>query len=195
MPGVCEDLISVHRFYEDFATFHVIISGSLRHLDVKGCDIAAEVIKLLNTLSSSLTVVVKSYDETAGITEALLYEGTNSKQLIVLVSESREDWCKLVSNIDLDIKPSRNEGFGMSSFLAISADLPVLTSEHCGLGMVLNFVSFGNSHVVDPVKLQVWDNWIKQVREKDGELHWKEAKQLRDGYTETLTGSIKVRKW
>ena len=36
----------------------MIISGSLRHLDVKGCDIAAEVIKLLNTLSSSLTVVV-----------------------------------------------------------------------------------------------------------------------------------------
>lgn len=135
----------------------MIISGSLRHLDVKGCDIAAEVIKLLNTLSSSLTVVVKSYDETAGITEALLYEGTNSKQLIVLVSESREDWCKLVSNIDLDIKPSRNEGFGMSSFLVISADLPVLISEHCRLGMVLNFVLFGNSHVVDSVKLQVWD--------------------------------------
>ena len=104
----------------------------------------------------------------------------------MLVSESRKDWCKLVSNIDLDIKPSRNEGFGMSSFLVISADLPVLISEHCRLGMVLNFVLFGNSHVVDSVKLQVWDNWIKQVREKDPELHWKEVKQLRDGYTETF---------
>ena len=63
----------------------------------------------------------------------------------MLVAESCEDWRKLVSNIDLDIKPSRNEGFGMSGFLAISADLPVLISEHCGLGMVLNFVLFGNS--------------------------------------------------
>ena len=102
----------------------------------------------------------------------------------MLVAESCEDWRKLVSNIDLDIKPSRNEGFGMSGFLAISVDLPVLISEHCGLGMVLNFVLFGNSQVVDSVKPEVWDNWIKQVREKDPELKWKEAKQLRDGYTE-----------
>ena len=50
---------------------------SLRHLDVKGCDIAAEVIKLLDTPSYHLTVVVKSFGETAGITEALLHEGIN----------------------------------------------------------------------------------------------------------------------
>ena len=35
-PGVCEDLIGVRRVYEDLATFHVLISGSLSHFNIKG---------------------------------------------------------------------------------------------------------------------------------------------------------------
>ena len=74
-PGVCEDLIGVRRVYEDLATFHVLISGSLSHFNIKGCDIVAKAIRLLNTASYHLNVVVKSHDEAAGITEALLNEG------------------------------------------------------------------------------------------------------------------------
>ena len=180
----CEDLIGVRRVYEDLATFHVLISGSLSHFSIKGCDVAVKAIKLLNTPSYHLTVVVKSHDETAGITKALLNEGINSQQLGVCVAGSREEWRKLMCKVDLAIKPSRNEGFGMSGLLAISADLPVLISEHCGLGMVLKTVLFGNSHVVDSVKPEVWADRIQQVRDKDPELRREEAKQLRDGYTQ-----------
>lgn len=143
--------------------------------------------QLLNTPSYHLTVAVKSSNETADIRKALLKEGIDSRQLTVCVAESREDWRKLVCKVDLAIKPSRNEGFGMSGLLAISADLPVLISDCCGLGIVLKTVLFGNSHVVDSDESQVWADRIKQVRNRDPELRHKEAKQLRDGYTKKFS--------
>ena len=70
-----KNLYGVCRVYEDLATFNVLISGSFSHFNIKGCDIAAKAIRLLNTASYHLNVVVKSHDEAAGITEALLNEG------------------------------------------------------------------------------------------------------------------------
>ena len=182
-PGVCEDLTGVRQPYKDLTTFRVLMSGSSKHFNVKGCDIAAKAIKLLNTPSYHLTVVVKPCDNVAEVTQALLDEGIDSRQLTVRVAESREEWRKLVCRVDLAIKPSRNEGFGMCGLLAISADLPVLVSEHCGLGVVLKTVLFGNMHVVDSDEPQVWADRIKQVRAKVPEIRHTEAKELRDAYT------------
>ena len=181
-PGVFEDFNGVRQMYEDLETFCVLMSGSSKDFEFKGCDIAAKAIKLLNTPSYHLIVIVKPCDNVAEVRQALLSEGIDSRQLSVRVAENHQDWHKWLCEIDLAIKPSRTEGFGMSGLLAISANLPVLISEHSGLGIVLKKVPFGNSHVVNSNDPQVWADKIKRVRAKDSKIRHAEAKQLRDAY-------------
>ncbi|KAL9989485.1 hypothetical protein ACROYT_G004043 [Oculina patagonica] len=184
-PGIFEDLNGVHQQYEDAGTFHVLMSGSSKYFKVKGCDIAAKAIKLLNSPSYHLTVIVKPCDNVEHITQALLDEGIESRQLTVRVAESREDWRKWLCEADLAIKPSRIEGFGMSGLLAISANLPVLVNEHSGLGIVLKKkVLFGNGSVVSSDDPKVWADRIKQIRAKKSEIRHTEAVALRDAYME-----------
>ena len=184
-PGIFEHLSGVRQLYgDDLRTFHVLLSGSSKDFDVKGCDIAAKAIKLLNTPSASyhLTVNVKPCDNAEEVTKALLSEGIDSRQLTVGVSDSHEDWRRMLCEADLAIKPSRNEGFGMSGLLAISADLPVLVSEHSGLGIVLKNIPLGNSSVVASDDPKVWADRIKQVRAKTSEIRHAEAVKLREAY-------------
>lgn len=181
-PGAFEDLSGVRQMYEDVGTFHVLMSGSSKYFNIKGCDIAAKAIKLLNTPSYRLTVIVKPCDNVGEVTQALVSEGIDSRQLTVRVSESHSDWHKWLCEADLAIKPSRNEGFGMSGLLAISANLPVLVSEYSGLGIVLKNIPFGNSSVVASDDPKVWADRIKQVRAKTSEIRHAEAEELRDAY-------------
>ena len=183
--GVFEHLHGVRQLYGDLRTFHVLLSGS-EDFNVKGCDIAAKAIKLLNTPSASyhLTVNVKPCDNAEEVRKALLSEGIDSRQLTVRVSDSKEDWCKMLCEADLAIKPSRNKGFGMSGLLAISADLPVLVSEYSGLGIVLKDIPLGNSSVVASDDPKVWADRIKQVRAKTSEIRHAEAVKLREAYVQ-----------
>lgn len=188
-PGVFEQLSGVRNFYGDLKTFHVLLSGSSKDFNVKGCDIAAKAIKLLNTPSASyhLTVNVKPCDNAEEVRKALLSEGIDSRQLTVRVSDSHKDWCKMLCEADLAIKPSRNEGFGISGLLAISADLPVLVSEYSGLGIVLRNIPLGNSSVVASDDPKVWADRIKQVRAKTSEIRHAEAVKLREAYMQQFS--------
>ena len=183
-PGVFEDLSDVRQVYGDLSTFHVLLSGSSKYFKVKGCDIAAKAIKLLNTPSASyhLTVNVKPCDNPEEVRKALLGEGIDSRQLTVRVSDSHDEWCKMLCEADLAIKPSRNEGFGISGLLAISAHLPVLVSEYSGLGIVLKNIPLGNSSVVASDDPKVWADRIKQVRAKTSKIRHEEAVKLREAY-------------
>ena len=181
-PGIFEDFSGIRQMYEDARTFHVLMSGSLKYFKIKGCDIAAKAITLLNSQSYHLTVIVKPCDNIEEVKQALLNEGIDSRQLSVRVAECREDWRRWLCGADLAIKPSRAEGFGMSGLLAISANLPVLVSEHSGLGIVLKTIPFGSGSVVGSDDPKVWADRIKQIRVKDSEIRHAEAVELRNAY-------------
>ena len=184
-PGVFHNFVGVRPSLEQKReTFHVLISGTMKYLKVKGCDIAAKAIKLLNTPSYSyhLIFAVKPSQNVAEITQALLSEGIDADQITVRVSESAEDWINLFCEVDLVIKPSRMEGFGMSGVRAISADLPLLISGNTGLGMALKKLPSGVNHVVDSEDPQVWADKIKKVREKSWQTRRLQAEELRSEY-------------
>ena len=169
-PGVIEQLTGVRQVYDVADKFHVLVSGSSYYFKVKGCDIAAKAIKLLNTSSYHLMVVLRPFESTTGveeITQALLKEGIDCRQLTVRVCKSNADWRQLLCEADLVIKPSRTEGFGMSGLLAISANVPVLVSAFSGLGVILKKLHIGASHVVDSDDPQVWADKITEIRSKD----------------------------
>lgn len=183
-PGIFHNFIGVRPTREQTETFQVLISGSLKYFKVKGCDIAAKAIKLLNTPSNmyQLVLAVKPSQNVSEITQALLSEGIDSNQLTVRVPESAEGWISLLGEVDLAIKPSRMEGFGMSGLRAISADLPVLISGNSGLGMALKMLPSGGKHVVDSDNPQVWADKITEVRGKGSQTCRLQAEELRNEY-------------
>ena len=182
-PGVFQNFIGVRPPQVDGEIFRVLISGSSKYFKVKGCDIAAKAIKLLNDPSFHLIFVVKPSENAAEITQALLSEGIDSNQLTVKVSKSSEDWNKLLCEVDLAIKPSRTEGFGISGLRAISADLPVLVGGNIGLGVAMKKLPSGANHVVESDDPQIWADKIKEVRAKDPKARSLEAEALRKEYT------------
>ena len=187
-PGVIEQLIAVRLPYDDLDRFLVLFSGSSKYFKAKGGDIAAQAIKLLNNTPSSylyhLIVVLKSCEwaKIAEVTQELFDEGFDPHQLSVRISGNHEDWRRWLSEVDMVIKPSRTEGFGMSGLLAISAGVPVLVSGNSGLGVILKEMPSGRKHVVGSDDPQVWADKIKEVREKDSQILRLEAEELRNEY-------------
>ena len=116
-------------------------------------------------------------------TKALLNEGIDSRQLIVRVSKSPKDWHRWLCEVNLVIKPSRTEGFGMSGLRAISANVPVLVSAVCGLGLILGKLRSGASHVVESDDPQVWADKIQEIRSMDPQSRHLQAEELRKEYT------------
>ena len=185
-PGVIEELNGVRRVYDEADNFHVLVSGSSYYFKVKGCDIAAQAIKLLNVSSYQLMVVLRPSESETGvrdITQALLKEGIDSRQLTVRVCKNHADWRQWLCEADLVIKPSRTEGFGMSGLLAISANVPVLVSSFSGLGVILKKLHTGASQVVESDDPQVWADKIKEIRSKDPQSRHTQAEELRKEYT------------
>ena len=192
-PGVFEELIGIRQVCEDnnVDKFDVLISGSSYFFEVKGCDIAAKAIKLLNKPSYHLRVVLRPCETEQNVSEikqALLREGIDSRQLTVgRVSENHADWHRWLCAVDLVIKPSRTEGFGMSGLLAISAGVPVLVSSYTGLGKVLEKLPSGASHVVESDDPQIWADKIKEVREKGLHTRHLQAEELRNEYVKQFS--------
>lgn len=182
-PGIFVNLVGVRPPPEDREVFHILISGSSKYYKIKGCDIAAKAINLTGTPSIHLVFVVKPSENVAEMTQALLQEGINPDQLTVKVAKSSEDWIDILREVDLVIKPSRTEGFGISGVRAISADLPVLVSGNIGLGAALKKLPSGANHVVESDDPQVWADKIKEVKAKDVKGRSIEAETLRKEYT------------
>ncbi|XP_068739984.1 uncharacterized protein [Montipora capricornis] len=183
-PGVIEELSGIRQVHEDDVKFSVLVSGSSHFFKVKGCDIAASAIKLLD-MSYHLIVVVgsgESSEKKAEIRQALLNQGIDNRQLTVRVCESHLDWRRWLCEVDLVIKPSRTEGYGMSGLLAISANLPVLVSAYCGLGVVLKHLRTGANCVVESDDAQVWADKIKEIRENSPRNRWLQAERLKEEY-------------
>lgn len=182
-PGIIESP-HIRQVYEDTGKFYVLFSGSWKYFKAKGGDIAAQAIKFLNASSYHLIVALRpcERENEEEIKQALQQEGVDHHQFSVRISESHQDWWKWLCEVDLIIKPSRAEGFGMSGLLAISANLPVLISTYSGLGVVLKNMSSGQKHVVESEDPQVWADRIREIKEKGKETCLMEAEELRNEY-------------
>lgn len=186
-PCVIQELIDVCPHHEAGEVFRILISGTYpaKYFKVKGCDIAAKAISLLQDTSYYLMFIVTLSDDAKDLRDRLLKEGIKLSQFTVRpFLSSTENWRKLLCEVNLVIMPSRTEGFGTSSLRAISADLPVLVSGNTGLGMALKKLPSGKNHVVESDDPQEWADRITQVRAKDARSQYLEAKQLRREYME-----------
>ena len=181
-PGIIHDLAGVHTVCEGGEKFHVMISATYpsKYFKVKGCDIAAKAITLLD-LSYNLIFVVLPNDDAEVVNSQLEGLISLSQFTVKHVPRSTENWRKQLCQVDLVILPSA-EGFGTSCVRAISAGVPVLSSENSGFGMALKKLPSGKMHVLDSEKPQDWADKIRELREKGPTQLAREAKQLREEY-------------
>ena len=182
MPSIPKEFLGVDQHVRS-SHFQVLLSASAKYFEIKGCDIAAKAFMKLEDPSIRLLLVVKEGDDTATLKQTMVNEGISHEQLMVQeFSGTDEAWRQLLSEVDLLIKPSKTEGFGMSGLRAIAADLPVLISENCGLAIALKKLPFGNKHIVESQDPQVWAKRIKEIKEKDVEICHSEVEQLKKEY-------------
>ena len=184
-PRLSEEFLGAHQMVENSGEkFRVLISASSMYFKVKGCDIAAKAIKLLNDPLYHLVFIVQENDDRAKMEQAMVDAGIDLNQLTVRnYSGDTKMWHQQLCEVDLLIKPSRTEGYGMSGLRAISADLPVLISGNCGLGVALKRLCSGVKHVVDSDDPQDWANKIREIKAKDLKTRHEEAEQLRNEYS------------
>ena len=185
MPRLSEELLGARQMVENSGEkFRVLISASSKYFKVKGCDIAAKAIKLLNDPLYHLVFIVQENDDRSKMEQAMVDAGIDLNQLTVRnCSGDTKMWHQQLCEVDLLIKPSRTEGFGMSGLRAISADLPVLISEYCGLGVALKRLPSGGKHVVDSEDPQDWAIKIREIRAQGVQTCHEEAEQLRNEYS------------
>ena len=200
MPNIFSELLGVrHAFdlksWDANEKFRVLISGSVKYFEVKGCDIAAKAITLLQDSSYHLIIVVRPNDDPDEIVSAMHDSGISLKQLTVRTCPgTTEMWYRLLCEVDLLIQPTRAERFGMSGLRAISADLPLLVSTNCGLGIAMKSLPSGESSVVDSDEPDIWANKLKEVRAKGPKTCHFQAKQLRIEYTARFKWKEQVNK-
>ena len=184
-PSIPKELLDTQQHVRS-SPFRVLLSASAKYFKVKGCAIAAKAFNQLEDTSIHLLLVVKEGDSTDAITEAMVKEGISLEQLEVrklFEGDQEEAWRKLLGEVDLLIKPSKSEGFGMAGLRAIAANLPVLISGNCGLAIALKELPSGNKHVVDSQNPEVWARRIQEIKEKDGQICRSEAEQLKNEYS------------
>ena len=185
-PGIIEEFLHVRQEINGSSEiFRVLLSASSKYFMVKGCDIATKAINLLQDSSYHLIFVRQPKDNEDDLKQNFHDLGINEHQLTIRQSSGREDeWRGLLGEVDLLIKPSRTEGFGVSGLRAISADLPVLVSGKCGLGKVMKSLHSGAQHVIDSEDPQTWADAIKKVRAKAVQKRREDSEELRKYYVQ-----------
>ena len=183
-PGIIGEFLGVRPEIKGSGeVFRVLLSASSKYFLVKGCDIATKAINLLQDSSYRLIFVRQPKDNEDELKKKFHGLEINQHQLTFKESSRSMDfWKRLLCEVDLVIKPSRTEGFGISGLRAISADVPVLVSGNCGLGMVLKSLPSGARHVIDSEDPQAWADAIKKVRAKAVQVRKAESEQLRNDY-------------
>ena len=183
-PGIIHDLVGVRTTSNDGGEkFHVMISATYpsEYFKVKGCDIAAKAITLLQDTSYHLIFVILPTDNAEDLKRQLGGLISGKQFTVTHVSRSTEEWMKQLREVDLVIMPSA-EGFGTICVRAISADVPVLSSGNSGFGMALKKLPSGGMYVLDSEDPLVWANKIREIRNKGPTQQALEAKQLREEY-------------
>ena len=185
-PGIIKEFLHVPQENNGSGeNFLVLLSASSKYFMVKGCDIGIKAINLLKDESYRLIFVRQPEDKESDLKQDFRALEIKECQLTIRQSSGREDfWRGLLCEVDLLIKPSRTEGFGVSGLRAISANLPVLVSGKCGLGKVMKSLHSGAQHVIDSEDPQTWADAIKKVRAKAVQKRREDSEELRKYYVQ-----------
>ena len=188
-PGLFSKFSNINQATQEGEVFCVLVFGRGDREDfcVKGYDIAAQAVAKLKDEGRSfkLMFVGAPNGEEEKVKKRFIKEGISQSQLIVRSAKNRKQLAKQFYEADLDIMPSRSEGFGLAALEALSAGLPVLVSDNSGIGKALKKVPNGSNCVIrseDPVK---WAEAIKAVCRKERKVRLDEAILLRQKYAET----------
>lgn len=185
-PGIVEEFCCLqHHVDREESKFRVLVfgRGDFEDFDLKGYDIAARAVALLDDTTFRLIFVGAPEGEEKDVAENLLKHGILKKQLTVRgFCESRVMLAKMFLEADLAIMPSRTEGFGLTALEALSAGLPILVSSNSGFAEALKKVAFGSSCIVDSEEAVVWSKAIKGARQKGRKTRLLEVQKLRECY-------------
>ncbi|XP_067024309.1 uncharacterized protein [Acropora muricata] len=188
-PGIFSEFAIINHAAEERETFRIFVFGSGNSKDflVKGYDIAARAVAMLNDEERlfKLVFVGAPDGEKDKVKERFLEEGILRSQLAVRSGKERDELAKQFYEADLVMMPSRTEGFGLAALEALSAGLPVLVSGNSGIGKALNKVPNGSYCVVNSEKPKKWAKAIRTICSKEKELRLQEAIFLRQSYAET----------
>ncbi|XP_068728420.1 uncharacterized protein [Montipora capricornis] len=187
-PVIFHDLIDIRPVIEHGDIFRLAVSATYfkKYFEVKGVDIAAQSIALLDDFSYRIIFIVLPGEDTKVLESLLVNEKyINPRQFTVRpVKKNTEDLKKLLFEVHLFILPSRTEGFGTTCLSALSADVPVLVSGNTGLGMALRKLPSGDNFVIDSEQPEDWAKKVKEVRAKGAINCAFEARRLRKEYME-----------
>ena len=180
-PSIFSDFSDIPQSNQDGSRFRVLAfgHGGADDFHVKGFDIAAKAVAQLKD-AHLIFVDAKQPDEIVGRLKECNIPPDRLR--IRSFTEIREHLKQQFSEVDLAIRPSRTEGFGLAALEAMSAGLPVLVSANSGFGEAMKKVQFGSHCVVHSEDADVWARMIEEVWEKERELRLDEAKILRDSY-------------
>ena len=183
-PGIAHDLIDVRRVVEFGEIFRIVVSATYyeKYFEIKGLDIAAQAITLVQDPSYHILFLVTPKEDPKKL-EDRLEAHLDKKQFTVMRFErNTDDWKRLLCRVQLAILPSRTEGFGTSILHALSADVPVLVGGNTGLGMAVKELSSGPKYIIYSDKPEDWAKKIKEVRKKGAGRCSEDAKTLREEY-------------
>mgnify|MGYP000002374926 CR=1 FL=1 len=184
-PGIAHDLIDVRRVVECGEIFRIMVSATYyeKYFEIKGLDIAAQAITLVQDPSYHILFLVKPKEDPKKLEDRLKAHVDKKQFTVMRFERNTDDWKRLLCRVQLAIMPSRTEGFGTSILPALSADVPVLVGGNTGLGMALKELpSRGAKYIIDSDKPEDWADKIKEVREKGVGTCTDDAKQLRKEY-------------
>ena len=154
----------------------------------QGYDIAAQSIVELKDSSYSLVFVGASDGRQDDVAEILLQTGISKNQLIVRsFVKDKHRLRELFFEVDLDILPSRTEGFGLTALEAMSAGLPILVSGNSGFGKALRCLPMGEAYVIDSDDPKEWAKAIAAIRQKSRTQRLEEIQRLRRSYDERFS--------
>ena len=186
-PGIYDDLLNVRSKVDYDEPFLIMVGATYykKYFEVKGLDIAAQAINLLQDTSYHILLLVKQNEDPKELESRLEIYLDKRQFTVQQFKKSTDDLKELVCKVQLAILPSRTEGFGTSVLSALSADVPVLVSENTGLGMALKKLHRGAEYVIDSKEPLIWAEKIKEVRKKGASICFLDAQTLRKEYMET----------
>ena len=202
-PGTFDEFKTIKQVSQDSEKFKVLTfgRGDLEDFKLKGYDIVPKALAELRDSSYCLVFVGTPKGKQEEVVKRLLQTGISEDQLLVRAFiQDREQLKDLLCEVDLAIKPSRTEGFGLSALEALSAGLPILVSGNSGFGHALRELPLGQSFVVESKDPKEWAKAIASVRGKGREQRLKEIQCLRRSYEEKYSwenqcGSLVERLW
>lgn len=112
------------------------------HIETKGLDLLAEIIKKL-PIEYKVYFAGDGTDDEVKALNKIITDNNIEKQIVLLGALSEEELSDFYSSLDVFISTSRWEGFGLSIVEAMSCGVPVISFKNSGPMMILDDGKYG----------------------------------------------------